>query len=128
MTQEPTADRPPDAPASFEVALEKLQRIVQELEQGDLGLSASLQKYEEGIRCLRFCHRELASAQQRIELLTGVDAAGQATTEPFDEAAMTLPEKADTRSQRRTRTPRRGSGRSPNPGSDDDPGEDPALF
>jgi exodeoxyribonuclease VII small subunit len=125
MSKKKTKDEPP---ATFEAALEKLQRIVQELEQGELGLSESLQKYEEGIQCLKYCYGQLESAQQRIELLTGMDAEGQAQTEPFDETTMSLEEKADTRGQRRSRGTRRGPRRPRPPESTESDPQGPALF
>ena len=126
MTKKRTDGDRAATPPSFEAALEQLQRIVQELEQGELGLSESLQRYEEGIRCLKFCYGQLESAQQRIELLTGVDAEGQAQTEPFDEASMSLEEKADRRGQRRSRAT--GAGRRRAADSSDRDDEGPVLF
>ena len=51
---------------SFEEALAKLEEIVRELEDGQLGLSESLARYEEGVRHLERCQQlipisELAS-------------------------------------------------------------------
>jgi exodeoxyribonuclease VII small subunit len=108
MSKKMSPDSPPPAPRqTFEEALGMLQQIVQQLEQGELSLTESLEKYEEGIRCLRYCYAQLQSAEERIELLTSIDAEGQASTEPFDEAAMTLEQKADTRGRRRSRPARR---------------------
>jgi exodeoxyribonuclease VII small subunit len=54
---------------SFEKALEKLENIVNELEEGDLSLDNSLKKYEEGIKLARICQQKLDKAKQKIELL-----------------------------------------------------------
>ncbi len=75
------------APPSFEGSLAELQQIVHDLEEGDLGLEASLARFEEGIRLLRSCYRILEEAEQKIEILTGTDAAGNPVTEPFDASA-----------------------------------------
>lgn len=76
-----------DAPQTFEGSLAQLQLIVHELEEGDLGLETSLARFEEGIRILRCCYRILEAAEQKIEILTGTDAAGNPATEAFDAAA-----------------------------------------
>lgn len=88
---------------TFEESLTELQRIVAELEQGDLGLTDSLSRYEEGICRLKQCYQHLEAAERRMELLRGVDEDGQAVTESFEEAEMTLEEKAAARGNRRSR-------------------------
>ncbi|HAA50462.1 MAG TPA: exodeoxyribonuclease VII small subunit [Planctomycetaceae bacterium] len=72
---------------SFEAALEDLQGIVESLESGSLGLEDSLARFEEGIGLLKTCNDVLQRAEQRIETLTGVDADGNPTTEPFENEA-----------------------------------------
>ena len=129
MTKKTPPDSPSSRPKTFEDAFGALQQIVQQLEQGELTLTDSLAKYEEGVRCLRFCYTQLKSAEEQIELLTGIDGEGQAITEPFDEAAMTLQQKADTRGSRRSRPTRRKppeGGKSDSADRDDD--SRPALF
>jgi exodeoxyribonuclease VII small subunit len=78
---------PDDAPPTFEQSLAELQQIVHDLEEGNLGLESSLSRFEEGIRRLRSCYRILEEAEQKIEILTGVDAEGKPVTEPFDASA-----------------------------------------
>ena len=81
-------DLPADAaPQSFEGSLAELQQIVNDLEEGHLGLEASLARFEDGIRLLRSCYRILEQAEQKIEILTGADALGNPVTEPFDASA-----------------------------------------
>jgi exodeoxyribonuclease VII small subunit len=77
--------------------------VVRDLEEGQVGLAEALSRYEEGVRLLKQCYSLLEQAERRIELLTGVNAAGEPITETFDERAATLEEKADHRSQRRSR-------------------------
>lgn len=93
------ADRP-----TFEQALAAIESIVHDLEEGQLGLEESLARYERGAKLLRQCHEQLQQAERRIELLTGVDAAGNPTCTPLDEAAATLEDKAKQRSRRRSPT------------------------
>ena len=98
-----------DAAPSFEEELAHLETIVRQLEEGQLGLGDSLQRYEQGVTHLKRCYQLLAQAQQRIELLLDVDSEGNERTEPFSEQAMSLEEKAGRRSRRRSRkTPAEG--------------------
>ncbi len=57
------------AKRTFENALNKLEQITEELEQGELGLDRSLKKFDEGIQLVRFCNEKLDEARARIELL-----------------------------------------------------------
>lgn len=54
---------------AFEAALERLEAVVDRLEQGDLELEASLAAFEEGVRLSRRCASQLEAAEQRIEVL-----------------------------------------------------------
>jgi exodeoxyribonuclease VII small subunit len=73
--------------AGFEAALDQLERVVEELEGGALGLDGALAKYEQGVRLLSYCHGLLDGAGRRVAVLTGVDASGTPETAPFDAAA-----------------------------------------
>ena len=81
MTQSPPVS------TSFEQSMERLSRIVEKLEQGDLPLEQSLQLFEEGVRLSRMAQERLASAQQRIERLLTVDSQGRPRTTPFEAVA-----------------------------------------
>lgn len=88
---------------SFEQALAGLERVVADLEGGDLPLAESLAAYEAGVARLRACHAELEHAERRIELLSGVDAQGNPITRPFDEAGSeSLEGQAAARGAKRT--------------------------
>lgn len=69
---------------SFEEALKRLEGIVFDLEGGTLGLDQSLAKYELGVGLLNRCHALLRDAEQRIELITGIDEEGKPLTEAFE--------------------------------------------
>ena len=105
MAKSKPRNKPQDRQLSFEENLLGLQKIVHELEQGELGLTESLQRYEDGVQRLKQCYQQLSQAEQRVELLSGRTENGQFSTERFDEASMTLEEKAEARSTRRTRRP-----------------------
>ena len=68
-------------PYTFEKALERLEAIVDELEDGSLALEASIGRFEEGVGLTRFLEGELARAQKRVEEL--VESAGGPTTRPW---------------------------------------------
>jgi exodeoxyribonuclease VII small subunit len=53
----------------FEQSLSELERIVKQLEQGDLSLEESLKQFESGISIARHCQKTLEQAEQKIELL-----------------------------------------------------------
>src|SRR6185295_15017982 len=92
----------PEQPLSFEQALARLEDVVHELEEGQIGLAESLAQYEEGVKLLKQCYQLLEHAERRIELLSGIGGGGVAITEPFDDRALSLEEKAEARSQRRS--------------------------
>ena len=81
----PATGSPP--PPDFETALARMEAIVYELEEGRIGLAEALARYEEGVGLLRQCFGLLETAERRIELLTGVDAAGNPVVEPYDDTA-----------------------------------------
>jgi len=60
---------PADAEASFEEALERLEGIVNQLEEGDLELESALVAFEEGVALTRRCAGQLDDAERRIEQL-----------------------------------------------------------
>ena len=54
----------------FESGIGELEKIVKQLEEGDLPLDKSLALFERGVELSRYCHDQLGAAQRRIELLT----------------------------------------------------------
>jgi exodeoxyribonuclease VII small subunit len=54
----------------FESAITELEKIVKQLEDGDLALDKSLTLFERGVELSRYCHDQLSAAQRRIEMLT----------------------------------------------------------
>jgi len=57
------------AEIKFEDALKKLEKIVEELESGDLTLDEALKKYQEGIELSRACAQRLDNAKKKIDCL-----------------------------------------------------------
>ncbi len=67
----------------FEDALNRLEKIVSRLEEGNISLEESLKLFEEGIRLSRLCNQKLEEAEKRIEiLLKGKN--GVLKPQPFD--------------------------------------------
>jgi exodeoxyribonuclease VII small subunit len=75
----------------FEECLQRLEKIVQELEKGDVPLEQSLTLFEEGMRLSSACRKELEEAEGKVEILLKKN--GKLQAEPFDP----LPEKAPAR-------------------------------
>lgn len=55
----------------FDDRLAALERIVEELEDGELGLEDAIARYQEGIQLLKSCHGTLESTRRRVEELDG---------------------------------------------------------
>jgi len=72
------------AEVKFEEALKKLEKIVDDLEGGDLSLDDALEKYEEGIRLSKLCAKKLEVAKKKVEILLKSDD-GSVELKPFDE-------------------------------------------
>lgn len=72
------------AASSFEKDLEKLEQIVEALEQGELSLDECLKRFEEGIKLAKRCEKALTDAEKKIEILVK-DAQGNIRPEPFGE-------------------------------------------
>ena len=68
----------------FESSLEKLEKIVSELEEGDLPLEKSIKAFEEGIKLTRHSQKLLTEAELKIEKLVDSDD-GSFDLESFDE-------------------------------------------
>lgn len=77
MSKQKTAAPPPD----FEDALQQLEAIVRQLEDGDLKLDDALGAFEQGIRLSRHCQQALQSAEQRVQKLIAEN--GQLQEAPF---------------------------------------------
>ena len=68
---------------TFEQALAELERIVQELERGQLDLDAAIKAYERGTKLKTHCEAKLREAQLRVEKISLTDD-GNARAEPIE--------------------------------------------
>lgn len=58
---------------NFEEAIERLEEVVKELEDGGLSLDKSLETFAEGIKLIEFCSKELDQAEKKIQLVLKKD-------------------------------------------------------
>jgi exodeoxyribonuclease VII small subunit len=84
MGQKQTASEPPKQ--TFESAIERLERIVEEMEGDNLPLEQLLERYEEGSRLVKVCQEKLETAEKRVELITR-GASGKPQVAAFEPSA-----------------------------------------
>jgi exodeoxyribonuclease VII small subunit len=65
----------------FESSMDELEKVVKELEGGDLSLDRSLQLFERGMSLSDTCRKQLEEAETRVEMLIRKD--GKIAAEPF---------------------------------------------
>ena len=66
---------------SFETGLDELEKVVKELEGGDLSLERSLELFERGVGLSDTCRKQLEEAETRVEMLIRKE--GKIAAEPF---------------------------------------------
>jgi exodeoxyribonuclease VII small subunit len=64
---------------NFEKSLDELEKLVTNLEKGDLPLEKSLSEFERGIGLSKQCQEALANAEQKVQVLSQ-----EKILEPFD--------------------------------------------
>jgi exodeoxyribonuclease VII small subunit len=83
-----TGDQPRDS-GSFEEQLAELEKLVDQLERGDLTLEQSVALFERGVHLSEACKAQLASAESRIQVLLHPESKGPVRVE---ELAMAVDE------------------------------------
>jgi exodeoxyribonuclease VII small subunit len=108
MMTEQTARQPAsedgETPPAFEESLAALEAAVHDLEDGRLGLSAALARYEESVKHLKRCYQLLEAAEQKIELLMSVAEDGTPGTEKFHEGTESGGESVGRRKRARSKS------------------------
>lgn len=66
---------------SFEQALERLEGIVAQLENGDVPLEQAIELYQEGMQLSNLCNGKLKQVEAKIEMLIETD--NSIETKPF---------------------------------------------
>jgi len=82
------------AEQKFEDALNKLEKIVSDLEDGELKLDDAIKKYEEGVKLSRVCNKRLNEITKKIKVLVESDA-GDLVEEEFGAPALAMEKDAD---------------------------------
>jgi len=77
--------------AKFEASLDELEKIVRELEAGDLPLERSIALFERGVELSGHCRKQLEDAETRVEAL--VRRGNQVVPEPFEPSKSIEPDK-----------------------------------
>ncbi len=72
---------PESPPPTFEASLDDLEKVVRELESGDLSLERSLDLFTRGMALSDTCRKQLEEAETRVETLIRKD--GTLQPEPF---------------------------------------------
>ena len=58
-------------PASYELAVEELERLVQAMEAGQLPLDQLLASYQRGAILLKYCRARLQAVEQQVQVIEG---------------------------------------------------------
>ena len=66
---------------SFEEAIEKLEKIVESLENGDFPLEESLKLYEEGVKLVNICNTKISNVEKSVKVLSNSN--GELVEEDF---------------------------------------------
>ena len=54
---------------NFETSLQKLEKIIEKLEDGDISLEDSVKSFEEGIGLVKECQKQLSQAELKVKKL-----------------------------------------------------------
>ena len=88
-----------EAELNFESAMDRLEKIVEQMESGKLPLEDLIVRYEEGMKLVKICRERLANAEQKIEIITR-NSAGKVVVQEFEPAQEVGPsEKAAVESE-----------------------------
>lgn len=60
---------PPDLPERYEDALGELERLVQQMEDGQMPLDRLLESYKRGAELLNFCRARLQAVEEQVKVL-----------------------------------------------------------
>lgn len=75
--------KPREAELNFEGAMDRLERIVEQMESGKLPLEDLIVRYEEGMNLVKVCQERLAKAEQKIEIIAR-NSAGKTIVKDFE--------------------------------------------
>jgi len=78
-----TKAKPAGTDLNFETAMDRLEKIVEQMESGQLPLEDLIVRYEEGMNLVKVCQERLASAEQKIEIISRNNS-GKAVVKDFE--------------------------------------------
>jgi exodeoxyribonuclease VII small subunit len=67
---------------TFEQSIERLEKIVADMESGKFSLEEMISRFEEGQKLIRFCSAKLNEVEKKVEVL--VKKGGEVVAEPFE--------------------------------------------
>lgn len=70
-------------PSGFETSLKDLEKIVGQLEKGDISLEEQLKAFEKGVALSRECMKRLEEVEKKVEVLMQ-NGEGKLSTTPFE--------------------------------------------
>jgi exodeoxyribonuclease VII small subunit len=73
MNPESSPEQPGAAPVNYESALEELEKLVMQLEGGQMPLDQLLTGYQRGAQLLKFCRDKLEAVEHQIKVLEGTE-------------------------------------------------------
>jgi exodeoxyribonuclease VII small subunit len=75
--------KPREAELNFEGAMDRLEKIVEQMESGKLPLEDLIVRYEEGMSLVKVCQERLANAEQKVEIIAR-NSAGKSVVKEFE--------------------------------------------
>jgi exodeoxyribonuclease VII small subunit len=87
----PAMPVPADKPLGFEESLDQLEKIIERIESGQIGLEAAMAEYERGVSLVRRCRDVLAKAEQRVDELNKELARTEAESDTGSNPGMRMP-------------------------------------
>jgi exodeoxyribonuclease VII small subunit len=82
--------KPRETDSNFEGAMDRLEKIVEQMESGKLRLEDLIVRYEEGMNLVKICQERLATAEQKIEIIARNNA-GKPVVKEFESAQEPAP-------------------------------------
>ena len=82
--------KPREAEPNFEGAMDRLEKIVEQMESGKLPLEDLIVRYQEGMNLVKVCQERLAKAEQKIEIIAR-NSAGKTIVKDFEPISESYP-------------------------------------
>ena len=70
----------------FEAKVKKLEKIVEQMQTGELSLDKSFELFEQGIKLSKECNRQLSEVENKVKILIDVDKNNKPKTEDFKQS------------------------------------------